>query len=50
MFTKDELEMLKTLLFEEAQRMDDDGNDGAFEASPFAKIYDKVCAELEGAK
>lgn len=35
-FTKQELETLKSLLVEEAQRMDDDGRDGAFDAESTA--------------
>lgn len=49
-FTKAELEALKDLLAEEAMRMDDDGRDGAFDASPLKPIYDKIRAELRGAR
>jgi hypothetical protein len=42
--TAKELEALKWLLVEEGQRMDDDGNEGAFDRSPLKAIYDKVKA------
>ena len=40
--TKQELEILKNLLVEKAQEMDDDGRDGAFDASPLRPLYDRV--------
>tara|TARA_R110000868_G_scaffold92457_6_gene256634 strand:- start:4106 stop:4255 length:150 start_codon:yes stop_codon:yes gene_type:complete len=46
-FTKQEIELLKDLIVEEAQRMDDDGNDGAFDASPLKPIYEKLRIALE---
>jgi hypothetical protein len=42
--TATELEALKWLLVEESQRMDDDGNEGAFDRSPLQAIYSKVKA------
>lgn len=42
--TAAEVEALKWLLVEQAQRMDDDGNDGAFDRSPLKAIYTKVKA------
>jgi hypothetical protein len=45
-FTKAELEVLKELLVEESMRMDDDGRDGAFDASPLKPIYDKIRKSL----
>ena len=42
--TEKELDALKWLLVEQAQRMDDDGRDGAFAASPLKTIYDKLRA------
>jgi hypothetical protein len=44
--TKEEIEVLLCLLVEEAQRMDDDGRDGAFDASELKPIYDKLRAAL----
>ena len=46
MFSKQELETLKSLLVEEAMRMDDDGRDGSFDRSPLRPIYDKIRKEL----
>ena len=40
--TSDELNALYDLLGEEAIRMDDDGREGAFDASKLASIYTKV--------
>lgn len=34
-----QIEVLLNLLLDEAQRMDDDGNEGAFKASPLFQIY-----------
>ena len=42
--TNDELGELINLLAEEAQRMDDDGREGAFDASPLRPIYRKLLA------
>ena len=42
--TAKEAEALKNLLVEEASRMDDDGNEGAFDASILKTIYRKLRA------
>ena len=44
--TIDELKVIRQLLLEEAERMDDDGNEGAFNESPLAPILRKITAEL----
>lgn len=41
-----ELGELIDLLDEEAERMDDDGREGAFDSSPLRPIYDKLKAAL----
>jgi hypothetical protein len=46
-FTKKELGLLKQLLIEEAWRMDDDGNDGTFDASALKPLYDKIRKALD---
>jgi hypothetical protein len=40
--TASELDRLIQVVVEEADRMDDDGRDGAFEASPLRPIYEKL--------
>jgi hypothetical protein len=40
--TLEEVAALHELLVEEATRMDDDGNEGAFKESPLKSIYDKI--------
>jgi hypothetical protein len=42
--TDEELDALKWLLVEEAQRQDDDGRDGSFARSPLNNIYQKIKA------
>ena len=38
----DEEQALFDLLVQEAQRMDDDGNEGAFDRSPLRRVYQKL--------
>jgi len=40
--TAAELDALYWLLVDTAHQVDDDGNEGAFDASPLKPIYDKV--------
>ena len=40
--TASELDRLIQVVVEEADRMDDDGRDGTFEASPLRPIYEKL--------
>jgi hypothetical protein len=47
--TKDELDALMLLLIETAQDMDDDGREGAFNASLLKPVYDKAKALRRGA-
>ena len=47
-FTHTELEDLKQLLVEKAHEMDDDGNEGAFDASCLKPLYDKVRGAIFG--
>jgi predicted hotdog family 3-hydroxylacyl-ACP dehydratase len=42
--TTNELTALKDLLIEEKMRMDDDGREGAFDASILRRIYNKARA------
>jgi len=44
MFSHQELEQIRALLVEKAMEMDDDGREGAFDASPLAALYKKVNA------
>lgn len=46
-FDHKELGLLFDLLVDEAQRMDDDGREGAFDASSLKPIYDKILKELK---
>lgn len=48
--TEIELETLRNLLVETSMRMDDDGNDGAFDASPLGLIYRKIVALRRAAR
>ena len=47
--TDEELVALRELLIDTAATMDDDGNEGEFEASHLRPIYDKV-RKLQGEK
>jgi hypothetical protein len=47
-FSADQWRALYHLLAEEAQRMDDDGREGSFDASPLRPIYNKIRDALKG--